>query len=495
MAKEGLPAWKEALNGDPLDWLLEEDNPPARYLTLTQLLGRPLHDAEVVRAGRAVFDYPPAQRLLELLDDAPRDLDSLSRFGLPGDHPAIAKACEKWLEADFPPRPSCYPEQTIGGLIRYADLDDSRLQDKIGFVLRNQPFADGNRPGTSLRYGKRGACCGSHSCFSAVARALWALTGVPEEKRTAEIQAFLQKGARFLAAHRLYQRNHHGFKPVLRAWLRLHLPFALGWRTDVMDLLDIATQIGLHDDPSIVDALRFLLAKQNERGRWPLEETFGRHYEGLLGTAVKDIESVGQESKWITLSALVQLKRCEKLVLALTRGEEPARAAEASSQPRFADYPFPYDPDEEARVRREWRELGMAELLDDLLGFARSNQLQVGWRWGLVLGPDDCPEWCSASVRYVPSKTMKNAWVVGRICFLAQKGQFAAERLSARLGIPLRDEAPGKKAAWIEATLWRIGVEEWKSGCEEIGLALRDPKEFARVREVMREALGAFRGD
>ena len=81
MANQGRSAWRQVLNGDPLDWLLEEDNPPVRYLTLTQLLGRPPDDAEVVRAGRAVFDYPPAQRLLELLDDAPRDLDSLYRFG------------------------------------------------------------------------------------------------------------------------------------------------------------------------------------------------------------------------------------------------------------------------------------------------------------------------------------------------------------------------------------------------------------------------------
>jgi len=37
-----------------IDWLLEEDNPPVRYLTLTRLLRRPSASAEVRTVAREV---------------------------------------------------------------------------------------------------------------------------------------------------------------------------------------------------------------------------------------------------------------------------------------------------------------------------------------------------------------------------------------------------------------------------------------------------------
>ena len=80
-----------------------------------------------------------------------------------------------------------------------------------------------------------------------------------------------------------------------------------------------------------------------------------------------------------------------------------------------------------------------------------------------------------------------------RICFLSRKGQFTPEGLSGRLGIPVRDTYPsaGKTAAWIESTLWRIGVEAWKGEYEEVGITLRSSDQFEGVGRVMSEALAA----
>ncbi len=495
MTRAERPPWAAALKGDPVDWLLERDNPPVHYLTLTEILDRPPDDPEVVAAREAVWEWPPVRALLDALEERPLDLDNLYRFGVPGGHPAIVRACDHWLEAEEEPRPGCYAEQTIGGLVRYADPSDSRLRAKIRFLVRNQPFADGNRPGTGLRYGTRDVCCGAHSCFSAVARSLWAAAGIPAELRTGEVRRFIERGARFLAAHRVYRRNHHSFKPVKREWLRLHLPFALGWRTDVVDLLDAASQIGLADDPSIADALQFLMSKQNERGRWAIEETFERQYADRLGTRVKDVERVGEESKWITCTALRLLKRCGKLAAALARGDEFQGPAEPPEQPVFSRHRLAHSPEDERRVRAEWEQLGFTPVLDGLLGFARGNGLGVGWRWGLVLGPEGCPEWCAAGVRRIPSRTHKNAWRVARVCFMAKKGQFAAESVSRRLGIPLRYRWPAerKRAPWIDATLWRVAVGRWKGDYEEVGVAVADPKEFPPLRELMGEALAALR--
>ena len=47
-----------------LDWLLEEDNPPVRLLSLTRLLHRRETDAEVQEARSQLMDYSVTQGIL-----------------------------------------------------------------------------------------------------------------------------------------------------------------------------------------------------------------------------------------------------------------------------------------------------------------------------------------------------------------------------------------------------------------------------------------------
>ena len=143
---------------------------------------------------------------------------------------------------------------------------------------------------------------------------------MPEKLRTGEVRRFIRKGAEFLAAHRLYKSNHHGFQPIRGDWLDLHLPFGLDWRTDVLDLLNVATLVGLHDDPCVVDALRFVISKQDGRGRWRLEHRY-KTGRDILAARVWNEETVGRPSKWITLAAVTQLKRCQNLVTRICAGE------------------------------------------------------------------------------------------------------------------------------------------------------------------------------
>jgi hypothetical protein len=48
-----------------IDWLLAEDNPPVRYLTLTRLLGRSPASAEVRGTKARLMDYPPTRQILK----------------------------------------------------------------------------------------------------------------------------------------------------------------------------------------------------------------------------------------------------------------------------------------------------------------------------------------------------------------------------------------------------------------------------------------------
>ena len=47
--------WKSYLNSDPIDWLLEENNPSVRYFTLTDILDKDQNDKEVKEAQEKIM--------------------------------------------------------------------------------------------------------------------------------------------------------------------------------------------------------------------------------------------------------------------------------------------------------------------------------------------------------------------------------------------------------------------------------------------------------
>ncbi len=56
--------WKNLLNSDPTDWLLEESNPSIRYYTLRWLLDLPESDPDVSFAVQSIAQSAPIQKLL-----------------------------------------------------------------------------------------------------------------------------------------------------------------------------------------------------------------------------------------------------------------------------------------------------------------------------------------------------------------------------------------------------------------------------------------------
>jgi hypothetical protein len=58
-------SWVALLPSDPVPWLLESDEPAARWIALTGLLDRPMSDPEVLRAHEAVLADPLTADLLD----------------------------------------------------------------------------------------------------------------------------------------------------------------------------------------------------------------------------------------------------------------------------------------------------------------------------------------------------------------------------------------------------------------------------------------------
>src|SRR2546426_2129371 len=98
-----------------LDWLLEDDQPSVRFLTLTQLLERPLDDPEVVAAKGMITRKGWAEEILAKQDREgwwvsgeslyrPKYLSAnwmlliLADLGLTRSDPRIKRACDIWIE-------------------------------------------------------------------------------------------------------------------------------------------------------------------------------------------------------------------------------------------------------------------------------------------------------------------------------------------------------------------------------------------------------------
>jgi hypothetical protein len=60
MSKE----WMSALKMVPIEWLLEDDNPPVRYFTMRDLLEFKGSDSELAEAKKQLSKYKVTQRIL-----------------------------------------------------------------------------------------------------------------------------------------------------------------------------------------------------------------------------------------------------------------------------------------------------------------------------------------------------------------------------------------------------------------------------------------------
>ncbi len=133
----------------------------------------------------------------------------------------------------------------------------------------------------------------------------------------------------------------------------------------------------------------------------------------------------------------------------------------------------------------------MAEVLDGLVAFGRRHRFRVGWYGHFTMGPDACPEWCSAMTKLVPAKSMKPAFPVARTAFLAPRGQFTVESLAECMGGGATHPYPThvKPGSWVEKALWRLRVDKWNDTWDMVGIAIRDAAEVKAAAPVMAEAL------
>lgn len=324
---------------ESLSWLLEPDaaNPGPRYFAQRELMGKAEDDPDVVAARAAVMASGPVPVILEnqqaqgywvkpgpgywpKYQGTAWQIIFLAQLGADGSETRVRAGCA-YVLAQHRSRygglsatgaPSglihCLQGNLCAALIDLGWLGDERLDVALDWLARSvtgrdiAPTEDKKAEIRYLRSGNSGPgfLCSANDhlpCAWGAIKAMLALSKVPEEQRTRAIREAIEVGVDFLFSVDPATADYpmgYSEKPN-RSWFKFGYP--IGYVTDVLQNLEVLAALGYGRDPRLRPALDYLLSKQDEGGRWPMEYSYN-------GKTWVDIEAKGQPSKWVTLRAL-----------------------------------------------------------------------------------------------------------------------------------------------------------------------------------------------
>ena len=305
-----MSGWKSLLKVDPMDWLLESENPSVRYWVLVDVLDRPADDAEVQEAQAAVAQQPLVQELFAkqhpgghwggdetkpmTADGTLGVLGLLYMLGVEPDE-RTAAGCDSFLRfcqnecggfSMVKTRRSGIFPCTTGAhmpMLAYFDLgDDPRVRRAFEFLIEDASRDDALDCG---RYGHR-------DCLWGAIAALDGLVVLPARLRSPESAAAVRRLADALLD------ADYDFAGEHKRWFTFGVPRT--W--DLLSALRALAAHGYARDPRFTPFLDLFLARQDEGGRW------------LCGSVSRTwpLEKRNRPSKWVTLDALRLLKAVDR---------------------------------------------------------------------------------------------------------------------------------------------------------------------------------------
>lgn len=330
-----MTSWKSHLNADPTDWLLEEDNPSVRYFTLMDVLERPENDPEVIEARENIMKMGVVPKILAKQESGgywglPENfyirakykgtswqLIILAELGADGKDERIRKTCEFMLKNAQDPESGAFsyisnekgvgdPERVlpcltanmVWSLIRFGYLGDERVQKAIGWLIKYQRFDDEpDQLPNEWPYKRLKRCWGERTCHSIIVKSLKVFAEISKNQRTPEMNDYISKGAEHMLNHHIHKRSQ---SPVTGRFKWLEFGFPLLWSIDALEVMGLLTKLGYKDE-RMQEAMDIMISKQDNEGKWILENTFNGRFQ-------TSIERKGKPSKWITLNALRVLK-------------------------------------------------------------------------------------------------------------------------------------------------------------------------------------------
>ncbi len=326
-----------------IEWLLEEDNPPVRYLTLTRLLGRPDAASEVRRAKARLMDYGVTQQILKrapeyLGDDHERacrkyngkywQLIFLGQFLADGRDHRIADgvrttiARRDWVA---PYGGQCLTANLLAAFMKLGYGDEPVVRDETD-ALAVRIVADHGLRCSAMAYSLLSRCS------MAQPKILLCFAQVPPGDRSEAVRAAIDLLVRNLLDHEVFVYVPGRFKEwqdvlaslpkkadlpkgktVLRCveekreqflkkggsgeprakagWQKFGFP--LHYNSDVLEAMYALASLGVPMTPKLARPLDLIRQKMSRDGTWILENS-------LNGKMLADVEVAGKPSKWLT---------------------------------------------------------------------------------------------------------------------------------------------------------------------------------------------------
>jgi len=325
------------LKTDPVTWLLEENNPSVHYFTFTDILEKPGEDIDVRKAKREIMEIGVVPKILAKQKNGGywgkhEDFYIRSKYkgtvwtfiilaelGANGEDNRIKKTCEFILNnsqdqqsggfsyfsakdggGDHNKILPCLTGNMIWSLIRFGYLKDPKVQKGIDWIVKYQRFDDAiEKAPNGWPYDKKENCWGKHTCHMGIVKTLKALAEIPDSEKSDGVKNTIKEGVEYILKHHIYKRSLNLSQIAKPKWLQFGFP--LMWNTDVLEILRILTKLG-YKDKRMKEAIDLVISKQDEQGRWILENTYN-------GRFLVNIERKGKQSKWINLNALRVLKK------------------------------------------------------------------------------------------------------------------------------------------------------------------------------------------
>jgi hypothetical protein len=198
----------------------------------------------------------------------------------------------------------CLNGNLVRALVGFGWLDDARVGRAIDWQAgaitgEGEPrFYRSSVPGPGFR-------CGANEgqpCAWGATKAVLGLARIPPARRTPSVARALGAGVDFLLsrdpADADYPMGWGNTRPN-GSWFKLGFPS--GYVTDILQVLEALCEAGAGGDPRLDRAIDWLLAQQDEQGRWANRYAYA-------GKMTVDIDVPGRPSRWVTLRACRVLK-------------------------------------------------------------------------------------------------------------------------------------------------------------------------------------------
>jgi len=332
--------WQTYLKGDSLSWLLEPEDPGVRYQALRYLIGLAPDDPQLIAARKLAHQSEPIQTVLKNMHpegywDQPGggyshkyrsgvwSLLTLAQMGASVDaDERIARGTAYYLDHAFTPHGAVSYNGTPSGTfdclqgnmcwaLTELGVDDPRIDKAYEWMARTvtgEGIAPSSEKKAEIRYyvykcGPNFACGPNQNkpCAWGAVKVMRAFGNWPESRRTPLIERAIQAGVEFIFSTDPLKADYptpDDQKPNGDWW---KLGFPIFYISDVLQIVEGMAALGYGRDPRLMNAMVWILDRQDADGRWPLEYTY-------TGKSWVNFGRKKQPNKWVTLRVLKVLK-------------------------------------------------------------------------------------------------------------------------------------------------------------------------------------------